>query len=88
MNETALPGPGLRGGDLHLGILKESAAGETRVALLPESLKDSRHRDIDGQVESGAGVAAGAHERRTSRGGRDGDGRPRLILRTRIFCRW
>ncbi len=43
-----------------LGILKESAAGETRVALLPENLKSLRAQSIDVTVESGAGVAAGA----------------------------
>jgi NAD(P) transhydrogenase subunit alpha len=45
---------------LLLGILKESAAGETRVALLPENLKSLRAQSIDVTVESGAGVAAGA----------------------------
>jgi len=45
---------------LELGILKESAAGETRVALLPESLKTLRAQGIDISVQSGAGVAAGA----------------------------
>jgi NAD(P) transhydrogenase subunit alpha len=45
---------------LLLGILKESAAGETRVALLPENLKSLRAQGIDVTVESGAGVAAGA----------------------------
>jgi NAD(P) transhydrogenase subunit alpha len=48
------------GGDLLLGILKESAAGETRVALLPESLKTLRAQGIDVTVQSGAGLAAGA----------------------------
>ncbi len=43
-----------------LGILKESAAGETRVALLPENLKSLRAQGIDVTVESGAGMAAGA----------------------------
>jgi NAD(P) transhydrogenase subunit alpha len=43
-----------------IGILKESSPGETRVALLPESLKGLRAQGIDITVESGAGVAAGA----------------------------
>jgi H+-translocating NAD(P) transhydrogenase subunit alpha len=51
---------GPSGGDLLLGILKESAAGETRVALLPENLKSLRAQGIDVTVESGAGMAAGA----------------------------
>jgi H+-translocating NAD(P) transhydrogenase subunit alpha len=43
-----------------LGILKETSPGETRVALLPESLKGLRAQGIDIAVEAGAGVAAGA----------------------------
>ena len=43
-----------------LGILKETAAGETRVALLPESLKALIAQGIAVCVESDAGVAAGA----------------------------
>lgn len=45
-----------------LGILKESAPGETRVALLPESLKSLLAQDIEIYVESGAGSAAGASD--------------------------
>jgi NAD(P) transhydrogenase subunit alpha len=47
---------------LHLGILKETAPGETRVALLPESLKSLIAQGISIIVESGAGVAAGASD--------------------------
>ncbi len=43
-----------------LGILKESAAGETRVALLPESLKSLCAQGLAITVEAGAGIAAGA----------------------------
>lgn len=43
-----------------LGILKETSPGETRVALLPESLKGLRAQGIEIAVESGAGVLAGA----------------------------
>jgi NAD(P) transhydrogenase subunit alpha len=43
-----------------LGILKESAPGETRVALLPESLKTLTAQGLSITVESGAGDAAGA----------------------------
>jgi len=50
------------GGYLLLGILKESAAGETRVALLPENLKSLRAQEIDVTVESGAGIAASASD--------------------------
>src|ERR1700738_861576 len=45
-----------------IGILKESSPGETRVALLPESLKGLRAQGIEVTVESGAGVAAGASD--------------------------
>ena len=45
-----------------LGILKESAPGETRVALLPESLKSLLAQGIAVTVESGAGVSAGASD--------------------------
>jgi len=47
---------------LLLGILKETAPGETRVALLPESLKSLLAQGISVTVESGAGVAAGASD--------------------------
>ena len=45
-----------------LGILKETAPGETRVALLPESLKSLLAQGITVVVESGAGKAAGASD--------------------------
>jgi len=47
---------------LLLGILKESAPGETRVSLLPESLKSLLAQGITVTVESGAGRAAGASD--------------------------
>ncbi len=43
-----------------LGILKESASGETRVALLPGNLKPLIAQGITVSVESGAGESAGA----------------------------
>ena len=43
-----------------LGILKESAPGETRVALLPGSLKSLVAQGISISVEAGAGLSAGA----------------------------
>ncbi len=45
-----------------LGILKESAPGETRVSLLPESLKSLLAQGIAVHVEAGAGVSAGASD--------------------------
>jgi NAD(P) transhydrogenase subunit alpha len=54
---------------LFLGILKESAPGETRVALLPESLKSLIAQGITVTVEAGAGIAAGASDQAYSDGG-------------------
>jgi H+-translocating NAD(P) transhydrogenase subunit alpha len=48
------------GGRLLVGILKESAPGETRVALLPENLKGLRAQGIEITVQPGAGLTAGA----------------------------
>ena len=45
-----------------LGILKETAPSETRVALLPESLKSLIAQGITVVVQSGAGNAAGASD--------------------------
>jgi NAD(P) transhydrogenase subunit alpha len=47
---------------LLLGILKELAPGETRVALVPESLKSLLAQGITVTVESGAGNLAGASD--------------------------
>jgi len=47
---------------LLLGILKETAPSETRVALLPESLKSLIAQGITVVVQSGAGNAAGASD--------------------------
>jgi NAD(P) transhydrogenase subunit alpha len=52
--------PILGGGRLLLGILKEITAGETRVALLPDSLKPMLAQGIEVTVEAGAGASAGA----------------------------
>ncbi len=45
-----------------VGILKESNPGETRVALLPESLKSLLAQGFAVTVEAGAGLAAGASD--------------------------
>jgi NAD(P) transhydrogenase subunit alpha len=47
---------------LLLAILKETAPGETRVALLPESLKSLIAQGITVTVETGAGDSAGASD--------------------------
>ena len=51
-----------RGVKLLLGILKETAPGESRVALLPESLKSLLAQGIAVTIEAGAGMAAGASD--------------------------
>ena len=43
-----------------LGILKETAGGETRVALLPDYIKGLVAQGIEVVVEQGAGIASGA----------------------------
>lgn len=45
---------------MRLCIGKETASGETRVALLPDSVKALISKGIEVQVEAGAGVTAGA----------------------------
>ena len=45
-----------------LGILKETAAGESRVALLPESLRPLIAQGISVSVEAGAGEGAGVRD--------------------------
>jgi len=47
---------------LQLVILKETAPGETRVALLPDNLKSLLAQGVSVSVESGAGVSAGASD--------------------------
>jgi H+-translocating NAD(P) transhydrogenase subunit alpha len=45
---------------LRLGILKETAPGETRVALLPDSVKALVAKGLEVVAEAGAGLHAGA----------------------------
>lgn len=47
---------------MHLGIVKETASGETRVALLPDTIKSLVAKGLEVSVEAGAGVAAGASD--------------------------
>ena len=44
---------------MHLGILKELAPGETRVALLPDAVKAFVALGLEVIVEEGAGLNAG-----------------------------
>ena len=63
-----------------LGILKESAPGETRVALLPESLKSLLAHGIAITVEAGAGVSAGRTDQAYSDAGATVSRRTATIL--------
>jgi NAD(P) transhydrogenase subunit alpha len=45
---------------LLIGILRESNAGETRVALLPDAIKNLKSQGVDIAVESDCGLHAGA----------------------------
>ncbi|MEL6947506.1 MAG: NAD(P)(+) transhydrogenase (Re/Si-specific) subunit alpha, partial [Pseudomonadota bacterium] len=42
-----------------IGTPKETAAGENRVAMTPQSVKDLAKLGFDALIETGAGVAAG-----------------------------
>jgi H+-translocating NAD(P) transhydrogenase subunit alpha len=65
---------------LVLGILKETAPGETRVALLPESLKGLLSQGMTVVVESGAGNTAGASDEAYAAAGATITGDRPLIL--------
>ena len=45
---------------MHIGVPQETAAGETRVALTPETAKKLKAQGHTVQVQSGAGLAASA----------------------------
>jgi NAD(P) transhydrogenase subunit alpha len=60
-----------------LGILRESDPGETRVALLPESLRSLVAQGLSITVEAGAGSAAGAGDQAWAEAGSS---------RTPTFC--
>ena len=44
---------------MKIAVLKETLAGENRVAIIPDSLKRLKKKGIELLVESGAGAAAG-----------------------------
>ena len=51
---------------MRLAILKEAAVGETRVALLPDSVKKLIASGLEVVVEAGAGLKSGISNRHTS----------------------
>jgi H+-translocating NAD(P) transhydrogenase subunit alpha len=67
---------------VRIGIVKESGAGETRVALLPESLKGLRAQGIDVAVETGAGLGAGATDEAYAEAGAEIGSDRASLLRT------
>lgn len=65
---------------MRLGILKEAAAGETRVALLPDFLKTLIAQGLEIVVETGAGIhAAGTDEAYIAAGATITSDRPGLL---------
>ena len=65
-----------------IGVPRETAAGETRVAATPETAKKLKAQGHTMRVESGAGVAASVTDEAYAAVGRR-DRRPRRRLRLR-----
>jgi H+-translocating NAD(P) transhydrogenase subunit alpha len=57
-----------------IGVPKESAEGERRVALIPDVVKSLRESELDVAVESGAGAQAGHPDQEYSEAGAQVDG--------------
>ena len=62
---------------MRIGVPKETAPGERRVALVPESCKKLMQAGYEVAIEAGAGETAGLSGRRLSRRGRGGRDRSR-----------
>jgi len=60
---------------MRIGVPKETAEGERRVALIPDVVKSLRESELDVAVESGAGAGAGHPDEEYSEAGAEvGDG--------------
>jgi NAD(P) transhydrogenase subunit alpha len=59
---------------MRIGVPKESAEGERRVALIPDVVESLRKSELDVSVESGAGEGAGHPDEEYSEAGADVDG--------------
>src|SRR3954452_12352377 len=59
---------------MRIGVPKETAEGERRVALIPDVVKSLRSSELDVAVESGAGVDAGHPDPEYSEAGAEVDG--------------
>jgi NAD(P) transhydrogenase subunit alpha len=63
MAQADAQGPGSsRGGQVTIGVPKETVPGETRVSLIPDTVKVLIGRGINVVVESGAGAGASIHD--------------------------
>jgi H+-translocating NAD(P) transhydrogenase subunit alpha len=61
---------------MRIGVPKESAEGERRVALVPDAVRSLTGRDLEVAVESGAGEAAGHPDPEYDEAGASIDGPP------------
>jgi len=59
---------------MRIGVPKESAEGERRVALVPDAVKSLRQKDLDVVVEAGAGEGAGHPDQEYAEAGAEVDG--------------
>jgi H+-translocating NAD(P) transhydrogenase subunit alpha len=59
---------------MRIGVPKETAEGERRVALIPDAVKSLRKSELDVAVESGAGAEAGHPDQQYTEAGAEVDG--------------
>jgi NAD(P) transhydrogenase subunit alpha len=59
---------------MRIGVPKETAEGERRVALIPDAVKSLRESELDVAVESGAGSEAGHPDQEYTEAGAEVDG--------------
>jgi NAD(P) transhydrogenase subunit alpha len=59
---------------MRIGVPKETAEGERRVALIPDTVKSLRESELDVAVESGAGSEAGHPDQEYTEAGAEVDG--------------
>jgi NAD(P) transhydrogenase subunit alpha len=74
---------------MRIGVPKETAEGERRVALIPDVVKSLRKSELDVSVESGAGAESGHPDSEYTEAGADVDGsdaswRAEVVLRVAV----
>jgi proton-translocating NAD(P)+ transhydrogenase subunit alpha len=74
---------------MRIGVPKETADGERRVALIPDVVKSLRKSELDVSVESGAGAESGHPDPEYTEAGADVDGsdaswRAEVVLRVAV----